>query len=174
MENLQKLIIRNGITNQIKWEEIRLHKRWEERVLQEEKIWKQKSWIIWLKSGEHNYSLFHCSIIQYRRHHKILGHKSKQGSTIHTHEDIVSELNEYFNNLLKEPRIDKTREIKEITHNIPVILNQDHNKMLLREVTMQEVEEVIISMLNGKSHRHDAFTIDFYKTYWPFSLLTPK
>lgn len=86
----------------------------------------------------------------------------------------MSELNEYFNNLLKEPRIDKTREIKEITHNIPVILNQDHNKMLLREVTMQEVEEVIMSMLNGESHGHDAFTIDFYKTYWPFSLLTPK
>lgn len=38
MEVLQQRIIHNGITNQMKEEENDVHKRWEYRFIQEEKI----------------------------------------------------------------------------------------------------------------------------------------
>lgn len=104
-----------------------------------------------LRCGERNPSFFHCSTIQHKRHNKILGLKSKYGSIGHTHKDISNKLNEYFRKLLEDPRVDITQEIKEITHNVPTILNQDHNKMILRDVSIQEVEEVVMSMPNGKA-----------------------
>jgi len=39
--------------------------------------------------------------------------------------------------------------------------------MLLRKVSMQEVEEVVTTMSNGKALGLDGFTIDFYKACWP-------
>lgn len=54
-----------------------------------------------------------------------------------------------------------------ITKNIPKILTEDHNKMLLRKVSLQEVEDVVMGMSNGKALGPDGFTIDFYKACWP-------
>jgi len=107
-------------------------------------------------------------MIQHRRQNEILGLKPIEGSMVHNHEDIEKELNKYFKNLLEEPKVDRARAIREITNNIPPILNQDHNRMLLRKVMMQEVEEVVISIPNGKACGPYGFTIDFYKACWPF------
>jgi len=77
----------------------------------------------------------------------------------------MSELNDFYRKLLEEHRVDKSQTIREITSKIPTILNQDHNKMLLQEASMQEVEEAVMSMPNGKALGPDGFTIDFFKIY---------
>jgi len=87
---------------------------------------------------------------------------------IHNHEDIANDLNDYFSDLLKEPSIDRVRAIREITNNIHVIFNQDHNKMLLRKITMRGVEEAIMTMPNREAPGPNGFTTDFYKACWPF------
>ena len=40
--------------------------------------------------------------------------------------------------------------------------------MFLREVLMQEVEEVVMSMPKGEAPRLDGLTIDLYKICWSF------
>lgn len=39
MEDLQQDIIHSGISYQQKQEKMSLHKKWEEKILQEEKLW---------------------------------------------------------------------------------------------------------------------------------------
>ena len=90
-------------------------------------------------------------MIHHKRNNIILNLKYRDGSTAHTHEDISTELNNFYSRLLKEPRVDRSHAIREITKNIPSILNQNHSKMILREVSMQEVEEVVMSMPIGKA-----------------------
>lgn len=85
-----------------------------------------------------------------------------------TQEEILEELNSVYNKLLQEPNIDISQAIREITRNIPTTLNLDHNKMLLKEVSMQEVEEAVMTMPLGKSPWLDGFTIDLFNTFWSF------
>jgi len=80
---------------------------------------------------------------------------------------MEKELNQYFSSFLKDPRSDQAEDIKKITNHIPKNLTKDYNKMLMRKVSLEEVEEVVMHMPNGKSPRLDGFTIDFYKVCWP-------
>jgi len=107
-------------------------------------------------------------MVQHRRNKKILSLRSEDGRNINSHEDISSEINNFYNKLLKEPMVDRSHTIREITNNIPTILNLDHKKMFLREVLMQEVEEVVMSMPKGEAPRLDGLTIDLYKICWSF------
>lgn len=50
-----------------------------------------------------------------------------------------------------------------MTKKIPKILTEDHNKLLLMIVSLQEVEDVVMGMPNRKAPRPYGFTIDFYK-----------
>ena len=64
--------------------------------------------------------------------------------------------------------MDKTQTIREMTNNNPTILNKNNNMMLLREVSMQEVEEALMTMPLGKAPGLDGFTIAFFKSCWSF------
>jgi hypothetical protein len=83
-------------------EEEELQSQIEERCLQEEMLWKQKSRISWLKEGECNTSFFHHSTIQHRMHNIISCLKKQDGSRLETHKDIEKELVSYYEDLLSE------------------------------------------------------------------------
>lgn len=100
-------------------------------------------------------------MIQNRRNNRVLALKNIEGNFIHSHEEMVEELNQYSSTLLIEPRNDQARDIQKITHNIPEILTKEHNKMLVRKVSLQEVEEVVMNMPTGKVPFPDGFTIEF-------------
>ena len=93
--------------------------------------------------------------------------KNQEGNLIHSQEELETQLNHYFRSLLAEPRNDQDQDIKKITKHIPKILTEDHNKILLRKFSLQEVEDVVMGIPNGKELGLDGFTIDFYKAWWP-------
>lgn len=105
-------------------------------------------------------------MIQHRRHNRVLALKNREGNLIQSHEEMEDELNYYFSTLLSEPRTDQARAIQYITKNILVILIKDHNKMILRKVSMQEVEEVVMTLPTGKVPGLDGFTIGIYEACW--------
>jgi len=109
-------------------------------------------------------------MIQHKRNNRILALKNQEGQLIHPQEELEAELTRYFSSFLKEPRNDQDRDIKKITNHIPKILIEENNKMLLRKVSLQEVEEVVMGMPNGKASGPDDFTIDFYKACWSIPL----
>ena len=102
-----------------------------ERAKQEEILWRQKSRIRWLKSGEKNKKFFHKATIQRRMHNNIMFINNQQGERIEEHEDMEKEFTGYFKEILTEPIENRDAAIRAITQHIPSIISEDHNNKLL-------------------------------------------
>jgi hypothetical protein len=137
------------------------------REKQKEILWRQKSRVLWLREGERNSKFFHNSMIQRRHQNKITSLRDNQGNKVNNHQDIQSELMQYYSSLMQEPQQHRNEAIKKITQHIPKILNEDHNEALMRQITMEEVEQAIWEIPKGKSPGPDGFTVDFYQACWP-------
>ena len=79
MDALQQRLISSGCTEELDNQEKQLKNQIEEREIQEEMLWKQKSRIRWLKEGEKNTKLFHRSTIQRRMVNHISILRNEQG-----------------------------------------------------------------------------------------------
>ena len=62
------------------------------------------------------------------------------------HDDITKELLNHFKDILKESNTQCQQAIKKITQHIPKLVNEDHNKMLLKAITLMEVEQVVFQL----------------------------
>eukprot|EP00253_Pinus_taeda_P036718 PITA_36718 len=65
-----------------------------------------------------------------------------------------------------EPNINREEAIRDLVTSIPKLISEDQNKALNRAITLEEVEEVVKDMPNGKALGPDGFAIDFYKACW--------
>ena len=87
-----------------------------------------------------NTKFFHNSVIQNRHSSRILKLKNMEGGRIETHREIEEELNHYFAEILNEDLQDRERDIAQITRLIPPSFTREDNEMLVKPVTLQEVE----------------------------------
>ena len=121
----------------------------------------------WLKEGEQNTKFFHRSTLDYRSANKILNLKNEAGDTLHNQKEISSLLTEHFKHIAQETQADRIEAIDTLTQAIPKVVTNEQNLTLLKEISMEEVEEVVKSMPNDKAPGPDGFTINFYKACWP-------
>eukprot|EP00253_Pinus_taeda_P009835 PITA_09835 len=166
MCDLQQTIITEGRTKELANKEHSLWMELEARRLQEEILWKQKSRIRWLKEGEKNTKLFHRSTIQLRMHNNIAFINNSQGDRIEKHEDIEKAFRDHFQEALKEQPGSREAAIKAVTQHVPKIITEDQNQNLLKQVTMQEVEEALTQLKDGKAPGPDGFTANFFHEFW--------
>ena len=138
----------------------------EARDRQEGVFWEQKARVKWLQEGERNTKFFHNSIIQNRNSSKIHKLKKMDGSTVETRREIEEELSQHFSDIRKEYGGDRSRAINRITNLIPRTVTKENNEMLIKLVSMQEVEEVINQMAPAKAPRPDGFTSNFFHHFW--------
>lgn len=144
-----------------------LMQQWQTRCQQEEILQKQKSRIQWLKEGEQNTKFFHRSTMDYRGANKILKLTNVAGAIVQNHKDISTLLTSHFKQIAQETQEDRTTAIKEITQVIPKSITTEQNAALLRNISLEEVEEAVRSMPNDKAPGPDDFTINFFKACWP-------
>lgn len=81
-------------------------------------------------------------------------------------EDIEKELTNHFKTIHQEPPTNRQPAINEIFQHIPRIITEEHNQLLLRPVTLTEVEEASNHLKVGKAPRPDGFTSKFYHHLW--------
>ena len=81
-------------------------------------------------------------------------------------EDLDSTLTNHLKNLMKEPNIDREEERKEILANIPSLVTQEQNELLLWPIEMVELEEVVKKLKNNKASSPDDFTTNFFHACW--------
>lgn len=167
MEETQQKIIVEGRTDELSSQEQELQKQLEERCRQEEILWRQKSRITWLKEGERNTKFFHRSTIQRRMQNRIHHITNQQGEQVEQHEEIEQVLPDYFKSIQQEDRtIDRQPAIDTISQLIPKLVTAEHNKMLLRPVSLQEVETAMGQTKDGKALGPDGFTSNFFHHFW--------
>eukprot|EP00253_Pinus_taeda_P009929 PITA_09929 len=137
-----------------------------EKEKQEEMLWRQKSRIKWLKDSEKNTKFFHSTTIQRRMHKNITHIQNAQGTRVKKHEDIVAELLNYFKQVHKEPNIDRSQAIQKVTSNIPKLILDEQNQMLLKSVDLQEVVTTVRQLKAGKAPGLDGFSSNFFHNFW--------
>eukprot|EP00253_Pinus_taeda_P009705 PITA_09705 len=136
------------------------------RAKQEEILWRQKSRIRWLKGGEKNTKFFHKTTVQRRMINQITHINNEQGEKIEMHEGIEKEFTNYFKKAYQETEINRIPAINRLTQNIPRIITEEHNSLLIQPITMQEVEEAVKQMKEGKAPGPDGFTANFFHKFW--------
>jgi len=166
MSILQQTIITAGRTEELADKEQSLWTALEARRSQEEILWRQKSRIKWLKEGEKNTKFFHRTTIQRRMHNNIAFINNSRGEKLERHEDMEKELRDHFQDMLKEPTRSRTAAIQEVTRHIPKLITADHNRNLLQPVSMQEVEDAMAQLKDGKAPGPDGFTSNFFHEFW--------
>jgi len=60
-----------------------------------------------------------------------------------TRGEVEEVLVDHFSNVLKEDRTDRRPDIDQITRLIPRVVSRQHNMLLLKAISMQEVEEAV-------------------------------
>eukprot|EP00253_Pinus_taeda_P003053 PITA_03053 len=163
---LQQKITTEGHTEETLEQERSIHSKLEERRKQEEIYWKQKSRIRWLREGERNTKFFHRTTVQRRMHNSIPFIQTQGGAKIESHEEIENEFLKHFAQVHTEPEGDRRPTIARITNNVPKIITEEHNELLLRPILMQEVDDAMSQLKEGKAPGPDGFTTTFFHTFW--------
>lgn len=144
--DLYKIVIKRGMDPSLYDNEKNL-KAEVELLAREECYWRQKSRDIWLKEGDKNTKLFHASTKIIRQVNKIKSILSSIGSNLVLDEDIGVEVVSFFKELLASRKTNKSLEDNVILNNIPTLIEEEHNKMLVAEFTLEEVKNVFLWLL---------------------------
>ena len=75
---------------------------------------------------------------------------------------MEEELTRYFNYLLMKQNPSRWEFITQVTQHIPSLVTEENNPSLMQPINVQEVEEAISQMLEGKAPGLDNFTINFF------------
>lgn len=166
MKFIQQRIITEGRSEELDKQEQAIEAQILARAQQEETLWRQKSQIRWLKDGEKNTKFFHKTTVQHRMNNFIAHIQNEQGERIETHEGIEEDFLRYFKKAHQEPSIDRLPAIEKILQNIPKLITEEQNLLLLQPIQMQEVESVANQLKAGKAPGPDGFTSDFFHHFW--------
>eukprot|EP00253_Pinus_taeda_P032882 PITA_32882 len=146
IKQTQQKIISEGRTEELVQKEQDMESKLLEREKQEEVLWRQKSRIRWLKEGEKNTKFFHKSTVQRRMRNHISQIINAQGEKVETQEEIEQEFIQHFKEMSKEPNINQAEAIEGITRHIPRLITEEQNTLLLKPISLQEVETTANSL----------------------------
>eukprot|EP00253_Pinus_taeda_P021027 PITA_21027 len=166
LKDLHQEIINVGHTEATLDRERHINNQLEERRKQEEIYWRQKSRVRWLKEGERNTKFFHRTTVQRRMHNKIPFIQNQEGVKVEEHEKIEEILLNHFQQVHQEQAMDRQRAIGKITSNIPKLVTEEHNELLMSPIQAQEVDKAMTQLKEGKAPGPDGFTTKFFHVFW--------
>eukprot|EP00253_Pinus_taeda_P032540 PITA_32540 len=166
LKNIQQRLILEGRSEELVLKEQEMEGKLLEREQQEEVLWRQKSRIRWLKEGEKNTKFFHRTTVQRRMHNQISQVTNAQGEKLETQEEIEKEFLHYFKEMSQEPNINREEAIDNITRYIPRLVFEEQNSLLLKPISLQEVELAAKSLKAGKAPGPDGFSSNFFHHFW--------
>eukprot|EP00253_Pinus_taeda_P029073 PITA_29073 len=92
--------------------------------------------------------------------------RNQQGARVEEHKEIEQTLLNHFQQVHREPEGDKQRAIGKITSNIPKLVTEEQNELLMRPIQPREVDEAMAQMKEGKAPGPDGFTTTFFHAFW--------
>ena len=67
---------------------------------------------------------------------------------------------------MEEPNMDKSVKMREILEDIPSLVTQEQNEILVRPIDMEELEEAVKKLKKDKALSLDGFTTNFFHAWW--------
>jgi len=91
---------------------------------------------------------------------------SPTGERLEEHQAIEVELVSHLKSVVQEDQSDRRPTINKILQHIPKLITEEHNHLLLRPVTLLEVEQAVLQNKEGKARGPDGFTFNFFHHFW--------
>ena len=120
----------------------------------------------WLQEGENNTKFYHNSVARNILGMKIQIIKRADRSQVENREEVEEELSSYFKGILTNDNNLREQEIVQITDLIPRSISREDNENLNKPIPMQEVEEALSQIAQGKASGPDGFTTNFFHFFW--------
>eukprot|EP00253_Pinus_taeda_P008575 PITA_08575 len=143
LKEINKMLITEGYTDEKKAMAESLQQEWDNKCLQEEIFWRQKSIVQWIKEGERNTKFFQRSTIAHRNNNRIVKLTGQHGIERNTHEEMRREDNYNLNRPVTEEEIEEV--VKEMQNGKapgPDGFNVDFFKAFWR-IVKQDILEVV-------------------------------
>ncbi len=129
----------------------------------EERLWRQRSQVIWLSKGDRNTRFFHGCAYQRQRRNKILGLKDEDGVWREDKAKVAGLIMQHFDNIF---RTSLPENIEEAVAHVPNLISQEVNDTLTSEFTAREVELALKQMAPLKASGPNGMPLLFFQKYW--------
>ena len=131
--------------------------------MQEERFWKEKSRVNWLKWGDQNTKFFHSKFQARNRQNKIWRLEDGAGGWCIRTENIGNRAVDYFKELFESSNPSNPSQVMdELTRKVSLARNRN----LTRPVTENEIKRAIFSIDPFSALGDDGFSAKFYQNYW--------
>ena len=141
--------------------------RWQKLAYIEEEVFKQKSKMHWLEVGDRNNKFFHNAAKIREVMNAIREVVCPDGSIATTEEDIKKEAKRFFSELLTHRPLDyEIPSVESLQDLLQFRCSEEDCDNLIRDVSAEEVKEVIFKMPSNKSPGPDGYTVEFFKAAW--------
>ncbi|XP_048630102.1 uncharacterized protein LOC125602576 [Brassica napus] len=143
--------------------------KWQKLADIEEEVFKQKSKMHWLEAGDRNNKFFHNAakireVMNAIREEVVC----PDGSIVTTEEDIKKEAERFFAEMLTHRPLDyEMPNVESLQDLLQFRCSEEDCENLIRDVSAEEVKEVIFKMPSNKSPGPDGYTVEFFKAAWP-------
>ena len=132
-------------------------------LAKEERLWRQRSRVDWLRAGDRNTRYFHCRATQRQRRNYITRLKNQAGQWTTTHDQVPSLFIEYFNSLFQTVN---PEQVEEVVEDIQSVVTEEMNSQLVKDFTVEEVQVALKQMAPIKASGPDGLPPIFYQKYW--------
>lgn len=166
LKNVNIEVLEKGMDEHLFLKEKALLSEYEKTLSNEEIFWKQKLRETWLSDGDQNIKFFHNSTKQRRWINRISKIKNCQGSILSKPDDVASEAARFFDKILNNIEGSNFRGQLNIIKNLPKLINDDHNKILSKKFSEEEVKSVLMKMNPDKAPGPDGFPTSFFQKCW--------
>lgn len=148
-------------------EEAEAYEKWLHISCLEEVYLKQKAKLHWLDVGDQNNKTYHNAIRTRQAHNTIREIRCPNGSIATKQSEIKMEAERFFSDFLNQtPESFSGTTVEELQNLLEFRCSEEECKMLVEEVTEEEIRKVLFAMPSNKSPGPDGFPREFFKTTW--------
>lgn len=162
----QKATLEQPLASAIR-EEAAAYERWQRLAYLEEEFYKQRSKLHWLDVGDGNNRVFHNAIKVREVRNGIREVMRADGTLAKTDEEIKVEAEGFFSQFLNAvPEDFEGVTVERLRELLGFQCSEIDCGKLVKEVTKEEIKEVLFKMPGHKSPGPDGYTSEFFKETW--------
>lgn len=162
-ETQEKLdtLMRQPFSQTIYEEQKSLHVAYSILLPQEEKYWRQRSRVQWLKEGDRNSAFFHRKASNRKAKNTIKGLNDEQGNWRNEPPEIKRLLLKYLQHISTAEQVDRNA-IDVVMEAIPCRVTKEMNDDFQRQYTNEEIKKALIQIHPSKSPGLDDMSLFFF------------
>jgi hypothetical protein len=131
----------------------------------EERFWRQRSQLGWMKCGDKNTSLFHRKASARKKRNSIIGLFDGNGVWREGELGVEEVITDYFNEIFSSSSL-SPESIESALTGVDAVVSPEMNTELLRPFDEDDVKTTLFSMSPIKAPGRDGFPALFYQKIW--------